>query len=257
MLVHAAGFTPWQWHPIARALSDSYRIIAPFFCDHRGTDPLKGGLRWPVLANDLVNLCRRIAIDAPCMVGHSMGGGVCVLAHEIMPDLARKMILVEPILLPDELYNGAITLEKHPFADRAMRRKNRWKDYQEVTAYLKSKPLFSNWDDEMLQIYIRHGISETADGALELTCSPTGEAALLMGSFSRNPWPVLPHIHCPVMVVEGGKSESRARLNLRKVAGILPKGEHRFIADAGHLIPMEKPGLMTELIKRFFSIMNE
>ncbi|MDX9787306.1 MAG: alpha/beta hydrolase [Desulfobacterales bacterium] len=252
VLVHATGFNPWQWHPIARELSESYRIIAPFFCDHRSTDPNKGGLRWPVLANDLVSLCRQLEIENPFMVGHSMGGSVCVLAHEILPDMAQKMILIEPILLSDDYYKGEVTLDRLPLAEKAMKRRNKWKNHEEVETYLRSKSLFSDWDDEMLKIYLDYGISEATNGELELTCSPFGEAALFMGSFARDPEPVLPHINCPVLVVEGGKSDSRARLNLPKVVKLLPKGEHRIIADAGHLIPMEKPKLILEMIQSYF-----
>ena len=44
ILLHATGFLPWLWHPIARDLSPSYRIIAPYICDYRNADPEKGGL---------------------------------------------------------------------------------------------------------------------------------------------------------------------------------------------------------------------
>ena len=29
IFLHATGFLPWIWHPIARALAPSYRILAP------------------------------------------------------------------------------------------------------------------------------------------------------------------------------------------------------------------------------------
>ncbi len=54
ILLHATGFLPWLWHPIARELSDSFQIIAPYFCDHRETDPAKGGLSWMKLADDVL-----------------------------------------------------------------------------------------------------------------------------------------------------------------------------------------------------------
>ncbi|NLW66226.1 MAG: alpha/beta hydrolase, partial [Bacteriovoracaceae bacterium] len=31
ILMHATGFLPWLWHPIARELAPSYRVIAPYF----------------------------------------------------------------------------------------------------------------------------------------------------------------------------------------------------------------------------------
>ena len=58
LLLHATGFLPWLWHPIARELSPSYKIIAPYICDYRKADPEKGGLRWMTVAKDIAALCK-------------------------------------------------------------------------------------------------------------------------------------------------------------------------------------------------------
>lgn len=41
--LHATGFMPWLWHPVARRLCADYTIIAPYFCDHREIEPEEGG----------------------------------------------------------------------------------------------------------------------------------------------------------------------------------------------------------------------
>ena len=56
IMLHATGFLPWLWHPIARDLSSACRVIAPYFCDHRESDPEKGGLDWLVLAREFFQL---------------------------------------------------------------------------------------------------------------------------------------------------------------------------------------------------------
>ena len=71
--------------------------------------------------------------------------------------------------------------------------------------YLKSKSLFKNWTEEMLELYITHGMKETKGGGLELVCSPKTEAALFIGGVQYNIWPLLSKISCPVLVIEGGK----------------------------------------------------
>lgn len=248
ILVHATGFNSLQWHPIARELAGQYKIVVPSFCDPRDTKPEKGGVRWQVLANDMVSLCRHLEIEKPFMVGHSMGGSICILAHGIAPDMAEKMLLIEPVVLPDYLYKGKITIDRHPLAGKVMRRRNKWKDYHEVESYLRSKQLFRNWDDEMLKIYLDYGFSENLQGEIELTCSPRAEAAILMGSLDMNPWPLLPQIKCPVFILQGEKSD-RSQLNQPKIAAKFPNGKHRLIPNAGHLIPMEKPKLIIEIIR--------
>ncbi len=48
-------------------------------------------------------------------------------------------------------------------------------------------------------------------------------------------------ISCPILVVEGEKSVNRHLINLKATAAELPHGSYLLVADAGHLIPMEKP----------------
>src|SRR5208337_3491529 len=62
VLLHATGFLPWLWHPIARELAPGRQVIAPYFCDHRESDPEKGGLNWLTVAQDLAELCKRLGL---------------------------------------------------------------------------------------------------------------------------------------------------------------------------------------------------
>ncbi|MGC9325342.1 MAG: alpha/beta fold hydrolase [Desulfomonilia bacterium] len=252
ILLHATGFLPWLWHPIARQLAPSWRVIAPYFCDHRETDPTKGGLSWMVISQDLANFCTRLGIKRPALVGHSMGATVLTLAHAMFNLDARGLILIEPIFLPEDFYAVKIRVEDHPLASKSIRRRDHWNDSDEAFSYLKQKPLFMNWDDEMLNLYIRFGMKEGETGGLQLTCSPFREAALFMGGMQYNPWPLIPKVSCPTLVLEGEKSENRTFIDLKKATSILKNGTYRLIGDAGHLIPMEKPSEITGIIREFF-----
>jgi pimeloyl-ACP methyl ester carboxylesterase len=253
IFLHATGFLPWLWHPIANALSGSYRILAPYFCDHRVAEPEEGGLSWMVLAEDLCSLCRKLRLDRPFLVGHSMGATVMTLGRALHQLPVAKMVLIEPIFLPGEFYRANLKVEDHPLASKSIRRKNQWTDAGEARAYLKSRKLFMNWDEEMLDLYIRYGMVEGETGGLQLTCSPRREAALFMGSVLNDPWPLLHKVDCPVLVLEGGESENRAFIDLKKAAAGFPKGRYMLVEGAGHLIPMEMPSRVTEIIREFFS----
>ena len=104
IFLHATGFLPWLWHPLARELADSYRIFAPYFCDHRETDPENGGLNWMTLAEDLSRFCESLHLEKPFLVGHSMGATVSMMANATGGLPAAGMVLIEPILLPPEFY---------------------------------------------------------------------------------------------------------------------------------------------------------
>lgn len=251
VLLHATGFQPWLWHPIARELAERFRVIAPYFCDHRVFDPEDGGLGWLLLADDLSNLIRNLHIKEPMIVGHSMGATVASIAEVKNGPLASRMVLIEPIFLPSDFYNLNITVKDHPLASKAIRRRSGWSNETEARDYLRSKKLFMDWDEEMLDLYLEYGMTEADNGTLTLACHPDREAALFMGGRDQDPWPLLEKITCPVLLVEGANSENRLVVDLARAASMIPGANLRVIPDAGHLVPMEKPRELLTLLREF------
>ncbi len=253
IMMHATGFLPWLWHPIARDLNRHYRIICPYFCDHREADPVQGGFNWVLLAEDLLLLCRTLDITSPFVIGHSMGGALMIIAAGRFGLDAAKMILIEPILLPREFYAIQLCVEDHPLARKSIKRRNYWKNRTEARQHLKSKAFFRTWDEEMLDLYLEHGMIPSDNGGLELACHPRNEAALFMGSMGYDPWPILPAVTCPALVLEGELTENRGVIDFKKIADTMPQGKYRLVPGAGHLIPMEKPQEIADIILSFFN----
>ncbi len=252
LMLHATGFFPWMWHPIARKLAGDYRVVAPYFCSHRRAEPESGGLSWEQLAGDVAALCGRLEMQKPHAVGHSMGGAVLTIAGGKLGVSFSRMVLIEPILLPEEVYGITIGVSDHPLARKSIKRRNFWKDGQEVRDYLESRSFFRSWDAEMLALYSRHAIVEGEEGGFTLACQPRQEASLFMGSMAINPWPLMPQIDAPVLLLEGEISENRGFIDLKGAAKRFPGGNYRLIQGAGHLIPMEMPADTLDIIKDFF-----
>jgi pimeloyl-ACP methyl ester carboxylesterase len=207
-----------------------------------------------LLAEDLCRLCEALKIDDPLIAGHSMGATVATLANALYKNTAQKMILIEPIFLPEEFYNIQLSVEQHPLASKSIKRRNFWENRDEVLRDLKSKPFFQSWDDEILDIYLKYGMMETDTGGLQLTCSPQREASLFMGGMQYDPWPLLSKISCPVLLLEGELSENRSYIDLKKASETFPNGTYQLVHGAGHLVPMEKPKEILEIIRGFFEI---
>ena len=257
MMLHATGFHPWLWHPIASRLAGGHQVIAPYFCDYRKGDAQSGALAWTLLAEDFSRLCGQLDIARPVLIGHSLGATVATYAQAVFGVQALGMVVIEPIFLPEAYYRTEISLEEHPLAARSLRRRTHWDSAAEMKTYLKSKPLFANWEDAFLDLYIEHGTSGKEDGhGLDLLCPPAYEAALFMGDRSCDPGPLLPRIECPVMVVEGAQSGNREFIDLAAIANRFPNGFLRRIEGAGHLVPMEKSKETVRLIDDFTRSLN-
>ena len=78
------------------------------------------------------------------------------------------------------------------------------------------------------------------------------EAALFMGGIKVNPWPLFPHLSCPVLILEGETSKNRIYPELSKASSLMPRGSYALIKEAGHLIPRERPKEVTAIILKFF-----
>jgi pimeloyl-ACP methyl ester carboxylesterase len=77
------------------------------------------------------------------------------------------------------------------------------------------------------------------------------EAGLFMGGAQYNPWPLLPLVSCPVLVIEGEHSDTKNFVDFRRIVSMLRNGSHVVVKDAGHLIPMEQPQMIAAVINDF------
>ena len=253
LFAHATGFLPWLWHPIIENFVPEHSAWAPYICNYRSCNPHEGGLAWHVVAEDLATFCREQKIKNHLMVGHSMGATVSAIAVGRYGLVPRAMVLIEPIFLPEQFYEMTPSLEAHPLASKSIKRLNHWNNEEEAMSYLKSRSFFSSWDPEILHLYKQFGMEKMTEGDMRLTCTPESEAAMFMGGWCCNPWPLLEKINCPALVIEGEQSPNVAFVDLRRAVSLLPRGEFGSVAGAGHLIPMEKPGEITAIIRDFIA----
>lgn len=79
---------------------------------------------------------------------------------------------------------------------------------------------------------------------------------MFMGGWSTDPWPLMPTITCPVLVMEGEKSPNVGLVDVKRAVSMLPQGRYGSVAGAGHLIPMEKPAEIATVIKDFIAKLN-
>lgn len=85
-----------RWIPLGSDLADRYRVIAYDARGHGQSDAPTAGYDIENRVADLVGLVEGLALQAPILLGHSMGAATCAWAAATYPKLPRGLVLVDP-----------------------------------------------------------------------------------------------------------------------------------------------------------------
>jgi pimeloyl-ACP methyl ester carboxylesterase len=257
-LIHATGFHARVWDRTVAALPQRLRIIAVDVRGH-GRSEKTGLMRdWSAPAQDLVGLVENLKLKGAIGVGHSMGGHLLVQIAAALPDAFKRLVLIDPVMLPPEIYANphatALPEEtEHPVA----RRRNKWASWQEMFEAFKHRHPYALWRPQVLEDYCRHGLVPARDGqGMELACPPAIEASIYRGHAGRDIYALAARVSVPVVVLRarprapGSRDvvDFAASPTWEGVARAFRLGRDVFLPHLTHFIPMQEPELTARFI---------
>lgn len=252
VMLHATGFLARLWQPVARRLAAAHHVIA---FDSRGhgdsdrPDPCDElNYRWLRLAEDLRGFLDALGLWGIPAIGHSAGGAAAAYVAATHPQYFSRLVLVEPIIIPTEMLKGA---RGNQMAEAARRRREVWTSPEEMIESYRGRPPFTRWTEEALRLYAEHGTFRREDGQYQLKCPGEVEARMFENSDSLDVWGLLPRITCPATVIKGQHTDPFLGKMAEAVAARIPDGRHVTVPDAGHLVPMEQPQAVADLVLEF------
>ncbi len=111
-----------------------------------------------------------------------------------------------------------------------------------------SRETFSDWVPSALEAYVECGL--VGEDPVELACNPEIEADIYRATNAHDTWERLGEIEIPVLILTGETSDpippgfAREQTNQFRRAGL------ENVPGAGHFLPMEKPDLVADRIRR-------
>ena len=99
LLLHGLGESRLQWSALAAQLSRERRVIAldfPGFGDSEGPPPSRFAYSYEGLAEVMLDLVAALGLGRVALVGHSMGGGVAMVAAADRPEFVERLVLIAP-----------------------------------------------------------------------------------------------------------------------------------------------------------------
>lgn len=96
VLQHGFGSNARCWHRVGRELAGEWDVIMPDARGHGLTEAPPDGYNPSVMSADLAAFCAALELDAPIVLGHSMGGSMVTALAAEHPGVAGAIIPVDP-----------------------------------------------------------------------------------------------------------------------------------------------------------------
>jgi pimeloyl-ACP methyl ester carboxylesterase len=260
LLHHPNGFCAATWGLVAEQLSPQYRVIAVDARGHGDSDtrPIPEGYQWNFLVSDLNQVASMLLEETgeaaiEFGIGSSLGGIITAAAESLQPGLFRRIVMLDPPIHPDQALRDQLKLElptmRPNIADQARKRSAIWPSRDTARAAWRDKPMFVTWQPRAFELYLEEGFRERDDGSVELKCHPHVEATIFETAGSLDTFEFAPRVAAPVLLIRAGKGVFPPAI-FEHLAGLFPNCTYQAV-DAGHLLPMEAPDLVLELLNGF------
>ncbi len=256
VFLHANGFNALTYRSILAPLAATLRILA---VDQRGhgasrlpADPARLN-SWKLYREDLLALLSTLDGPPPIVAGHSMGGTVSLLAAGKRPEATRGLVLFDPVIFPRLAALGAQLPwavkkigRRAAIAEAAERRRAVFDSHEAAFAAYKGRGAFKTWSDVQLADYVAAGFRVRAEGGVELTCTPSWEAASFAGQ-AHDPWRALSRVRSPVVILKAERG-STCRASPEALKRTSRQVKVSLVQGSSHFLPMERPDLVREAL---------
>ena len=257
--LHANGYPPECYKPLLELLQTQYHIfgmkLRPLWDDSR----IEEINDWHPFSDDLQGFLTTGGFAPAIGVGHSIGGIVTLRTALRDPGKFRALVLLDPVLFMPAFLVGwnlvrAIGLgEKiHPLIAGAKRRRRTFDDLESIFRSYRSRNVFKYMSDENLRIYIEGITGQRPDGGYELVYSPEWEAHIyLTGLRDFDLWRDLPNLKVPTLIIRGAETDTFLERNANLVKKKNQKIKIVTLERSTHLLPLERPQEVFEIMQSF------
>jgi pimeloyl-ACP methyl ester carboxylesterase len=179
------------------------------------------------------------------------------------PGKFRALILLDPVLfVPNTLVGWNVVRRLglgyriHPMISGALKRRRTFDDLDKVFGAYRNREVFKYMSDEDLWNYIR-GITRETESGYELVYSPEWEAHIYLTSMvDFDIWRELPNLKVPALFLRGKETDTFLENAARLVKRKQPKARVEELAHSTHLLPLERPGEVFEIMQSFLGSME-
>jgi pimeloyl-ACP methyl ester carboxylesterase len=254
-IAHANGFPPKTYNSLIENLTSDHRVIAMDLRPLWANSDHQNFKNWETAADDLIRFLDQQKHEGIIGVGHSFGGIITLIASVKRPKLFKKIVLIEPVVLPSWVYWMTKVLPKpilkkvNPIVKKTLVRTTKWPSREKAFEQFRAKKIFSKIADKELWDYVNAATVPTKNEGFELRFKREWEAQIYM-TFSSQ-WKNIDSVSIPYLTLKGETSDTITPGVWKKWQGRKCHGKLIEIPEYGHLLPLEAPDKSAEIIRQF------
>lgn len=251
VLLHGLGATNASMLPTLRALSRSYRVVAPDLPGFGDSDKPLRSLHAAFYARWLRSFCAELDLARPHLVGNSMGGRIAVEAGLRSPETVDRLVLLapSPAFLRGREFVRLVRILRPELALLPLPLRAR-----QVIAGIRrmfSDPsrLDQAWYEAAADEFLR--VFSTARGRI---CFFSAMRQIYLEEPHAPPggfWGRLPQLSRPALFVWGDRDRLVPAKFSRHVERALPAATSVVVPDCGHVPQYEHPDATHQLVADF------
>jgi 3-oxoadipate enol-lactonase len=239
VLVHGFGLDQRMWDPQAEHLAARFRVVRYDCRGFGASGPFDPAVPY-THAGDLVALLDHLAIGDAVLVGLSFGGRVALQAALAAPARVRGLVLLDAVLdgVPWDPESAA--------------------GLDEVARQVRAGGIPGG-----REAWLAHPLFATARQRPDLA----GRLAAMVAGYPGQHWlgqdphrparpepvSVLERVTAPTLVAVGDRDVPCFREMSAVLARRIPGAQYRVIAGAGHMVNLEQPAAVNDLLTRFLT----
>lgn len=237
VFVHGQPFNRSMWDQQVAAFKTNKRLIVPDLRGYGETGIPSGTTLLDELALDLIHLLEALQITKATFVGLSMGGQILFDLYRLAPQLFHAMVLADTDAKAEsaESYQARLQLA-NDLAEKGMSAYTA----QHLHRFLGKKTMAAQPE------VVKH-LREMMDST-----NPLGAAAVQRGRAERRDHTaMLPHIHCPVLIIVGEEDGFTPVAVAEGMQAHISGAQLAVIKDASHMPNMEQPEIFNGHLELF------
>jgi esterase len=237
VILHGLFGSGRNWASIAKTLAETHRVYALDLRNH-GASPRAATMTYTDMADDVAGFIESQGIEAPIVMGHSMGGKVAMQLALERPDVPAGLIVVDiaPVTYGHDMMDYIAAMQMLDLSG-SMRR-------GELEEELRGEV-----EDPGITAFLMSNL-ERANGGFQWRINLTAIAAGMSGIAGFSP-PAGATYGGPAAFIAGEHSAYIRDSHKAKIAELFPKARTVTIKDAAHWVHADQPKAFLKTVQAF------